>query len=464
MIFFLSHFLGFLIQYGTAMVICLIPYHEEAFLLSRKRTIQGFLMMAVPLSALDPVILKITERIDVNQLNAAANGYMLCAILLSCVLYFHFIRAEMIKKWLVLMLAMIYAVTHYLIANALYYHLEDTWTYEVYPPLATAMYALTAVFLFPLMAMIMRRTIRKYLDEMEIGQIRRGFIIILIVSILYLLLLISWASLPEYLEMENWRNIAHKIMRPLAVLILVYCLLFREGLWRKRDSDQKKYAEIQSLQYAAITREMEDFRRTRHDMRHYLGQLSELLAQGKTEEMKKYLDELIGYTVSPAQVNYCKNEVINGLLQYYAGYASEDNIRFEIHARCENLAIQATDLTVVLGNILENAIRSSRQTTEAQRRLIQVRIDTIGTFLVLEVVNPCAGVRLSEAYASFRKTRSEDGFWPAEAYLSSREDGGLGLGSIAHTASKYDGSARFRYDETEQTFTTRVRLDVSGGK
>lgn len=205
--------------------------------------------------------------------------------------------------------------------------------------------------------------------------------------------------------------------------------------------EQKKNEEIHSLQYSKIVNEMESFRRIRHDMRHHLSGLSELLAQGKTEEMKEYLDELIGYTVVRDQTFYCKNETINSLLQYYVGYALNENIRVEVQARCEKLAIPATDLTVVFGNIMENAIRSCMQAGEGQVSLITVRIDTIGNSLVIEVINPCAAVHFSERYAAEKKTLQgdADSFRPAEAFLSDRKDGGLGLRSIARTAQKHGG-------------------------
>ncbi|MCD7882227.1 MAG: GHKL domain-containing protein [Lachnospiraceae bacterium] len=464
MIFYLSHFTGFLIQYGTAMAVCLLPYHEETFRFPRRKLIPGFCLMAVLFSAGFPLAMKFAEGFDLDDLNLAANSYMMAAILLFCAGYFWQVQTETIKKWLVLVLAIIYAAAHFMATNMLCDLFDKAWHYEIYPPFTTAMYAASAIVLFPVMALIMRKIIRGYLDEMEVTYIRREFLLLLITSFAFLVLMVGCYSLPDYLTRRHWWLIMFAIPLVLVMFVLIYCLLFREAVWRKRESEQKKYAEIQSLQYSAIMREMESFRRTRHDMHHYLGELSELLAQGKTEEMKTYLDELNGFTVSPGQTNYCKNEIINSLLQYYVGYSAGDDIRFEIHAKCETIAILATDLTVILGNILENAIRSCQQTEDTEKRLIRVRIDIIGTFLVMEVVNPCAGVRLSEAYTSSRKARSEDGFWPAEAFLSTREDGGLGLGSIAHTAAKYDGSARFRYDETEQTFTTRVRLDASGGK
>ncbi|MCC8046208.1 MAG: GHKL domain-containing protein [Clostridiales bacterium] len=486
MIFYLSHFMGFLIQYGTAMAVCLLPYHEETFRFPRKKLIPGFCLMAVLFSVGFPLAMKFVERFSLEDLNMVANSYMMIAILLFCAGYFWLVQTETIKKWLVLVLAIIYAAAHYMAANMLCDLFDRAWHYEIYPPFTTAMYAASAIVLFPVMALIMRKIIRGYLDEMEVSYIRREFLLLLITSLTFLALMVGCYSLPDYLARRHWWLIMFAIPLVLVMFVLIYCLLFREAVWRKRESDQKKYAEIQSLQYSAITREMESFRRTRHDMRHYLGELSELLAQGKIEEMQTYLDELTGFTVRPGQTDYCKNKIINSLLQYYVGYASDDGIRFEIRVKCDSVTVPATDLTVIFGNILENAIRSCKQMEDASECLIRVWLDTFGTALVLEVTNPCAGVKLTERYNSrkrglapaasvsshpdsdmqdsektiFLKNGSAEEFWPAEAYLSTKSSGGgIGLRSVAHTAAKYGGSARFRYDEAEKTFTSRIRLN-----
>lgn len=71
-----------------------------------------------------------------------------------------------------------------------------------------------------------------------------------------------------------------------------------------------------------------------------------------------------------------------------------------------------------------------------------------------ELSNVCRGCVLGYS------VRTEDGFLPAEAFLSDRADGGYGLRSIAQTAQKYDGSARFRYNAERQTFTARIRMNM----
>lgn len=313
------------------------------------------------------------------------------------------------------------------------------------------------------MVFAMRKVVLSYLDEIETRYIGREFMVLFAMSFLYLAMLVGYTSMPGYVDAQYWWIIVPAILFALIMFLILYYLLFQEAVWRKRGMEQKKNEEIHILQYSKIMNEMESFRRIRHDMRHHLSGLSEMLAQGKTEEMKAYLDELIGYTVVRDQTFYCKNETINSLLQYYVGYALNENIRVEVQARCEKLAIPATDLTVVFGNIMENAIHSCMKAGEGPESLITVQIDTIGNSLVIEVINPCTAVHFSEKYAAKRKRLQggTDSYCPAEAFLSDRKDGGLGLRSIARTAQIHGGTARFRFDSEKKVFISQIRMDIS---
>lgn len=236
------------------------------------------------------------------------------------------------------------------------------------------------------------------------------------------------------------------------ILCIFYWTLFRESVRRKRDSDQQKALEIQQFQYEKITQEMEQTRRMRHDMRHYLASLSDMLAQGKTGEMKDYLSEVTENTAKGGSEVYCRNVTVNGLLQYYVGLAESEGIRCEVQADCTDLTISPVDLTVLFGNVMENAIRACREFTENRYILIQVAV--MGGSLMVQVINPCKDIHPSGRY------RLDSGFLPAAAFCSARAGGGYGLRSMEHTAQKYDGNATFRFDETNKTFTTRIRLNL----
>ena len=56
---------------------------------------------------------------------------------------------------------------------------------------------------------------------------------------------------------------------------------------------------------------------------------------------------------------YCRNQVINALICYYASQARRHKIRFEAQADYpEQCPVSDTEVTVILGNLLENAVEA----------------------------------------------------------------------------------------------------------
>ena len=125
-----------------------------------------------------------------------------------------------------------------------------------------------------------------------------------------------------------------------------------------------------------------------------------------------------------------------------------------VQADCGELPVSAADLTVLLGNAMENAVNACLKLPEDGNRWIDVKVGVIRSSLVIEIRNPCQGVYFSERY------QRRQGFLPAAAFLSERKEGGFGLRSLSHTAKKYDGEAVFRYDDGEKSFTARIRLNL----
>ena len=179
-----------------------------------------------------------------------------------------------------------------------------------------------------------------------------------------------------------------------------------------------------------------------------------MVDRGQLDEIKDYLSNLIDITIKRDNEVYCKNMTVNGLLQYYIGLARDENINCEVRAKCGELSIEPTDLTVLFGNIMENAIKSCRKCPD--NRWINIKIGTVQNSFAIEISNSCRGIRLS------RRFQTNDGFLPAEAFLSDNSGGGYGLRSIAYTAQKYDGSAKFCFNAEKEIFTTRVRLNMGG--
>ncbi|MCD7745453.1 MAG: GHKL domain-containing protein [Lachnospiraceae bacterium] len=451
--FYFRNFAGFLIQFGAGMLLCLLPFDEGAFRYPRRRVVILSCALALVTSALFPIVIGTDP---VNNLAPLANLYMSAALLIFVFMYFRTLQVERVKKMTVLVLALLYAAAQYLLVNLFLAIFPGGLVSEIYPPLTLALYAGTAAVMCPFFALLLRRGVRQYLIEMESEKIRREFGVLLLVTFLYLIILVIYASSPAGLLPFFWRWIVPPLLLISAVLGIFYWTLFREAVRRKRDSEERKALEIQKLQYDRINSEMERTRRLRHDMHHSMNLLSELIAEGNLENAKDYLSELTVQIDHRETTIYCKNTTVNGLLQYYAGMATDRKIACRIHAECGEASISQVDLTVLIGNLMENAIHACEQWEK--ERWITVEIGLLSDSMLIQVVNPCREIYPSGKY------RPGGSFLPAEAFLSGRDGGGCGLHSLEHTAEKYGGNARFQFDEQEQTFTARIRLNLEAQK
>lgn len=452
MSYFLRHFAGFFIQIGTGAMLCLLPFSGDNFRYPKKRVMFGFGIMVLFASLGYPLVRELMTFVKFENMTILSNVYMLFVMIGAIILYFCVIQAETVKKLIVLTLVMFYEATQYLLVNLASPLFPQGILPDAYPPLILALYTGTALVMFPAAVFLMIKIVGVYLEEVEIQNIKHEFNIVLIVTVLYFLMLFLYSSRPNVDIAAFWWWVTPPFLLTAVILCFFYWILFRESVRRKRDSEYQKTMEIQQICYKKITEEMEKSRRIRHDMRHYLNGLYTMLEENTTAEMKIYLANIISNTSNRENQIYCGNTTVNALLQYYVGQAQSEGIRCKVRADCGELSVAPEDLTVLLGNAMENAIHACRKFESD--RWIAVRAGVVGGSFALEIKNPCQGIHMSG------KCCLDGNFHPASAFLSERAGGGYGLRSLEHTAQKYGGNASFRFDENEKIFITRIRLNL----
>jgi len=177
----------------------------------------------------------------------------------------------------------------------------------------------------------------------------------------------------------------------------------------------------------------------RHDIRHYATMVKQLAEAGNMEKVVHISEEIEAKNHALITKQYCSNPWINLLLNAYI-YQFENagaNPILKISVPSE-IFINEMDLCVILGNILDNAIRSVNACKEKLFCSIILHYD-LGK-LYLEVQNSC------ESPVSFQD----------ETPLSTRNGHGYGCKSIEYIAEKYHGICSFELHEN--IFSTRIIL------
>lgn len=232
-------------------------------------------------------------------------------------------------------------------------------------------------------------------------------------------------------------------------IIMMYMFFSEIQLaWQSAVMEEK--LRLFDLEYQSINNNIHEMQNFRHDMRHHLGIISTLNSQGKQEELSAYLNKYIRVYEGVETDAICDYPLVDTILKYYIERAKREDIRVTkniiLH---EDLGFDFMDLTVLLGNGLENAIEANLLLPPKQRWLYIEMMKVKGTMLIL-IENSC----------TFHKAARQSRFVRHSLFLERypQKARGIGLESIHHVAEKYGGSVE--YKQTENTFAIRIVLNV----
>ena len=243
----------------------------------------------------------------------------------------------------------------------------------------------------------------------------------------------------ETLHVNNMAKVFFTVVPMMLLLLLLLCWIFysivRGMVDMAETRERNRILEMEESQYRKLTTYMEESARARHDFRHTIGALDELLGAGDTDAAREYLT---AYRISMPKnevTRFCDHAALNAMLNYYAEAAHQHRIRLKIVTELpESLPLSDVDLCSIVGNILDNAITACLDIPETER------------YITLRVSCP-NDVRFGiVASNSFSGKVRMDGDW----YLSTHRGGsGIGLSSIRTAAERYGGTVSFRHDERE---------------
>lgn len=200
---------------------------------------------------------------------------------------------------------------------------------------------------------------------------------------------------------------------------------------------------MQEAQYEKLLENIEKTKRLRHDWRHHLMTLNGIAESGDTQEVRRYLKELIPEYGAGKDITLCRNHVVDVILQHYAGMAENCGIEMEVVADIpQEPGIPDTDLCIIFGNLVENAAEACNGQKEGTR-YIKVSARMKGRQLIVMVKNTHGNV-IDKRSGIF--------------YSSKHEGEGVGLPSVRKVAEKYQGIMKAEYDKSY--FSAYVILNV----
>ena len=258
----------------------------------------------------------------------------------------------------------------------------------------------------------------------------------------YLIFVASWPG--SYLENKLQIIYVYAAVIP---LVVVYIAVFKSLLDQYRTQMERQSTMLLMVQISALKEKLqrvkeveEGIRIQRHDLRHQLQAVAELVARGDREAALDFLDAARKRLDERKETSWCRPPVLDAVFASYFDQAQRQGVRVEAKiALPDTLPADEGELAIVLANALENAIHANLELPREQRN---IRCKMVGTpSIMLEVSNPCTGAVLFDG----------EGLPVAQ-----RKGHGLGVQSICAFCRKNGATCQF--DLTDGWFRFRLIL------
>lgn len=444
--FFIRIFLGFFFQFFPPAVIMLTPYGEADFKLSMKKAHIIQHVFSVLISVLASIVNSLAIGRGVELL---MNLYMSLCIGIYFIFFCLIVKGSFIKKAFMLFSAILFAAMQYIIVNIVTDHTTGLYNEDpgMYTSGAAVFYAITTVLLLPPAIWFMKTIVKPYLHYVDNRRVRGEMALMLTVSFAYYILTGTF----QIAEKADIRRTFYPVLFTTLVMIVLYVMVIKLSLARTHEEENRRNYEILKENAKSLNKEIQSSKKKAHDLRHIVRQLYTL--SENNEQMRAYLDKIIELTAHTEKI-FCENECINGLLQYYYGIAVKCGIRYEAAVSAGRLEIEDTDLTILIGNALENAVTAALEYREktGKEPVISVSARVMSGNLTVMIQNSCADISYTKAFQKDAK------FQPAAAFQSIHKDGGRGLLRMEFIAAKYQGKTDFSCDMQAERFITRIFL------
>lgn len=199
----------------------------------------------------------------------------------------------------------------------------------------------------------------------------------------------------------------------------------REAEWNLREREYKR----QNFYIKNMDEMLKNLRAQRHDFNNHINCLYGLISMKEFEKTKKYIERLTEETKEYNEIINVGNPILTSLLNVKMTQAKNKKIKIEASIEIsEELSIEYIDLSIIIGNLLDNAIEAS-ENMEVDDKYIEVNIYTKMNNLIIKVINmKQREIELKGKINKEKFTTKQD-----------TENHGFGLKNIRQVVEKYRG-------------------------
>ena len=365
-------------------------------------------------------------------------GIILFMHLPMFLLYLHIGKKGVIKTTFMILTAIVFTAPTILVANIVGRNFPAGWISEM----------LSDVFSYTIMLLIAQYVFRKCFNHLLSYADNQFFILFSLIPVMFYVYMFAAINVDVSSLTSNAGYIVR--MLPTVIVFLSYFLLpyiyktLNEKMLveSKQNALQQKLvsseAQIQMLNESNVRMSV-----YRHDVRHQLNLLEQLLSNGKLEQAQQFVKNAAADLDAIVPKRFCENETVNLLCSSYDSKAKTLGVELKIHATLpKKLSLSDTELCSVISNGLENALRAA-SSPEVKNQWASICCEVKKDQLLLQIQNAYSGQVIMENGLP----------------VSKREGHGYGCLSIQTIAQKNHGLCSFHAEDG--VFTLRFMIPIS---
>ncbi|MGN0550839.1 MAG: sensor histidine kinase [Acutalibacteraceae bacterium] len=192
--------------------------------------------------------------------------------------------------------------------------------------------------------------------------------------------------------------------------------------------------------YEQLERADNELRKFRHNYNNMKIGLMSLLRNKDISGAEKYVADCDNTLHSSYTLYQTGNSIVNAILSDKAMKAKEEGIVISFNGIIPETKISNTDLCIIFGNILDNAIESAIKLEDNIAKEINISVNKKKDYLFITVTNPTK----DEVVIKNNKVVTTK---------IDKHNHGLGLISVEDTVKKYDGHLNLDYNNNLFTIT-----------
>lgn len=229
--------------------------------------------------------------------------------------------------------------------------------------------------------------------------------------------------------------------------LLIYYLVIKlsSQLQTNLELERKNHLlDIERIEYNSLYERIEETRRSRHDLRHHILVMSDYLDNQEYDSLKKYFMEFKESIPEIGDFLFCPNRPVNRLIFFFATQAQNHGIDFQVNLELPpELNISESDISILLGNLLENALDACKEQKSLQKKIvISGKSDNRTLYFTID----------NTFENAIKKTLTGE-------FITTKKNGsGIGLQSVKNVVKKYNGV--FTAEQKNNVFYTSFMLNL----